>query len=1006
MQKKLQGLQKSLRDNRTEQRSLSKEIRDAKTEIKLIEKDIAEAGKATEGQNKRLEQLRHTVETNRSSIEALKLQEAQLRSQIEDTSRSLVEYSEQWKIFKDTMTNLAGGVLQKVSAGLKNVASDVIRTGEEFTAAISKVGAISGATADELKQLEDAARLYGSTTMFSAKESADALQYMALAGWNAQQAIDALPSVLNLAASSGMDLGRASDIVTDYITAFGLSVDDAARFVDIMSYAMSHSNTTTEMLGEAYKNCAATAHSMGITVEEVTAALMTMANAGVKGGEAGTTLNTLMTRLATNAKGCADELKEYGVAIYDAQGNMNSLSDILSGMIGAWSKLTQEQQANLSKVIAGTNQYSGFQTIMQGMSDTAKAAGMSFEDYTKALEDCNGTASQMSKTMTDNLTGDIKSMQSALDELKLKIFEDAEQPLRSLVQTVTKTVVPAAEEIIKHLDKILPVIVACGTAMATVKLNLAIGSVISQTVSALKKLKAATEETTAATAALSAEMKTLSSANVIGLVLTAIVSVGSALLTAAAANAELTKEFVDATPKLDAYIAKIKDLQKSCQDSVESIAGERELLELAIDEYSDLTKKTSLTTAEKQHLAEVTTELAGKLGFTTEELNAQKKSLEELNKAADDYLKTLETRAVRNYYEEIISNAAVAMEKEKRTVQESEQNWKSAVAQLDGLMQEYKDLYGADFLIDEGENAIISGNEEMVKSIQEHQETVKRLYQTYIDSKAVYSSAQADMENARAELEKLSRAGGNFMSFVSGVVTELNGGTNATEDYAKAIEDAEKKLEELAKEEKNLQSQSSSLRSEMNSLASAMKQLENGETLSLNTLLDLIDKYPEYAAELIAAKDNADLQRKALELLFEAKKQEYILTQQAAIAKMEASNQETQVVIDNIGKQMKAYQLMGAITGKLMTDMSNQRLQELQAEMNQRAKLIDDYKKKIEYVSGLLSVILSAVPAVPAVREIPAHPTRKLSTIHVNTQEKLLQRPTATMKASTTSLTL
>ena len=924
MQKKLQGLQKSLRDNRTEQRSLSKEIRDAKTEIKLIEKDIAEAGKATEGQNKRLEQLRHTIETNRSSIEALKLQEAQLRSQIEDTSRSLVEYSEQWKIFKDTMTNLAGGVLQKVSAGLKNVASDVIRTGEEFTAAISKVGAISGATADELKQLEDAARLYGSTTMFSAKESADALQYMALAGWNAQQSIDALPSVLNLAASSGMDLGRASDIVTDYITAFGL-----------------------------YKNCAATAHSMGITVEEVTAALMTMANAGVKGGEAGTTLNTLMTRLATNAKGCADELKEYGVAIYDAQGKMNSLSDILSGMIGAWSKLTQEQQANLSKVIAGTNQYSGFQTIIQGMSDTAKAAGMSFEDYTKALEDCNGTACQMSKTMTDNLTGDIKSMQSALDELKLKIFEDAEQPLRSLVQTVTKTAVPAAEEIIKHLDKILPVIVACGTAMATVKLNLAIGSVISQTVSALKKLKAATEETTAATAALSAEMKTLSSANVIGLVLTAIVSVGSALLTAAAANAELTKEFVDATPKLDAYIAKIKDLQKSCQDSVESIAGERELLELAIDEYGDLTKKTSLTTAEKQRLAEVTTELAGKLGFTTEELNAQKKSLEELNKAADDYLKTLETRAVRNYYEEIISNAAVAMEKEKRTVQESEQNWKSAVAQLDGLMQEYKDLYGADFLIDEGENAIISGNEEMVKSIQEHQETVKRLYQTYIDSKAVYSSAQADMENARAELEKLSRAGGNFMSFVSGVVTELNGGTNATEDYAKAIEDAEKKLEELAKEEKNLQSQSNSLRSEMNSLANSLKQLENGETLSLNTLLDLIDKYPEYAAELIAARDNADLQKKAIELLFEAKKSDYLLTQQAAISKMEASNQETQVVIDNISKQMEAYKLLGAITGQILTDMDNQRLQQLQQEMDKRSKLIDDYKKKIEYVSGL-----------------------------------------------------
>ena len=545
---KLNGLNKKLVDNQYQQRDCNKVISEAKKKLKEIKDQIGDNRQATEDEEKQIAALTRTIEEEKLKLSQLRTEQASIRNLISETTHTLTENNEQWTVLKGTLANLASDTLQKLASGLKNVVSDVIRTGEEFTAAISKVGAISGATADELKQLEDAARLYGSTTMFSAKESADALQYMALAGWNAQQSIDALPSVLNLAASSGMDLGRASDIVTDYITAFGLSVDDAARFVDIMSYAMSHSNTTTEMLGEAYKNCAATAHSMGITVEEVTAALMTMANAGVKGGEAGTTLNTLMTRLATNTKGCADELKEYGVAIYDAQGNMNSLSDILSGMIGAWSRLTQEQQANLSKVIAGTNQYSGFQTIMQGMSDTAKAAGMSFEDYTKALEDCNGTASQMSKTMTDNLTGDIKSMQSALEELKLKIFEDAEQPLRSLVQTVTKTAVPAAEEIIKHLDKILPVIVACGTAMATVKLNLAIGSVISQAVSALKKLKTATEGATAATAALSTEMKTLSSANVIGLVLTAIVSIGSALLTAAAANAELTKEFEE---KLD-----------------------------------------------------------------------------------------------------------------------------------------------------------------------------------------------------------------------------------------------------------------------------------------------------------------------------------------------------------------------------------------------------------------------------------------------------------------------
>ena len=955
MQKKLQGLQKSLRDNQNEQKSLSKEIKDADKEVKQIEKTIAKTGTTTEEQRKRLEQLRHTIETNRSSIEALKLQEAQLRTQIEDTSRSLVEYSEQWKIFKDTMTNLAGGVLQKVSAGLKNVASDVIRTGEEFTAAISKVGAISGATADELKQLEDAARLYGSTTMFSAKESADALQYMALAGWNAQQAIDALPSVLNLAASSGMDLGRASDIVTDYITAFGLSVDDAARFVDIMSYAMSHSNTTTEMLGEAYKNCAATAHSMGITVEEVTAALMTMANAGVKGGEAGTTLNTLMTRLATNTKGCADELKEYGVAIYDAQGNMNSLSDILSGMIGAWSRLTQEQQANLSKVIAGTNQYSGFQTIMQGMSDKAKAAGMSFEDYTKALEDCNGTASQMSKTMTDNLTGDIKSMQSALDELKLKIFEDAEQPLRSLVQTVTKTAVPAAEEIIKHLDKILPVIVACGTAMATVKLNLAIGSVISQAVSALKKLKTATEGATAATAALSTEMKALSSSNVIGLVLTAIVSIGSALLTAAAANAELTKEFEEATPAMNAYSQSLRKLDDSYKDNISSVAGEKEIIALLAEEYDTLRKDTDLTAAKKKRLAEVAEELAGKLGIATQELRDQSGAYRDITVDIQNYINSIEKKALADYYKEIISQSAIAKAKVEEQVESNKKAWDEAENKLAELKKAFRETYGMEWDAagsDYYKNAqgVYVSTKQLKDEILEASKAADKARVAYADVESVWVSSSLEADKYKKKLHGL---GYGFMDSISGVVDGLNSGEKATEDYAKAVENAEKKLEELSKESKALQSQSSSLRSEMNSLASAMKQLENGETLSLTTLLDLIDKYPEYAAELITARDNADLQKKALELLFEAKKSDYLLTQQSAIAKMEASNQETQVVIDNIGKQMEAYKLLGAITGQILTDMGNQRIQRLQQEMDKRSKLIDDYKKKIEYVSGL-----------------------------------------------------
>lgn len=947
---KLNGFNKKLVDNQYRQRDSNKVISEAKKKLKEIKDQIGDNRQATEDEEKQIAALTRTIEEEKLKLSQLRTEQASLRNLISETSRTLTENNEQWTVLKGTLANLASATLQKLASGLKNVVSDVIRTGEEFTTAISKVGAISGATADELKQLEDAARLYGSTTMFSAKESADALQYMALAGWNAQQAIDALPSVLSLAASSGMDLGRASDIVTDYITAFGLSVDDAARFVDIMSYAMSHSNTTTEMLGEAYKNCAATAHSMGITVEEVTAALMTMANAGVKGGEAGTTLNTLMTRLATNTKGCADELKEYGVAIYDAQGNMNSLSDILSGMIGAWSRLTQEQQANLSKVIAGTNQYSGFQTIMQGMSDNAKAAGMSFEDYTKALEDCNGTASQMSKTMTDNLTGDIKSMQSALDELKLKIFEDAEQPLRSLVQTVTKTAVPAAEEIIKHLDKILPVIVACGTAMATVKLNLAIGSVISQAVSALKKLKAATEGATAATAALSTEMKALSSSNVIGLVLTAIVSVGSALLTAAAANAELTKEFVDATPKLDAYIKKQKEMAEGYQNSRDAALEERAALELTIDDYWELSQKADLTTDEKQRLTTATEKLASKLGLTTQELEQQKVSFEQLTKAADDYLKSLENKALRDYYEEMYKSASVTMKKNEDSVKTALQNLNSEKAKLSAYLQEYKDLYGKEFGIDDdGKSALRAGNQALVDEIQKHQKAVLTLHQAYIDVASVYGLAEANMESAKNGLEELGMS-------TDSLSEKTETGTKMLGDYAKAIEDAEKKLEELAKEEKNLQSQSSSLRSEMNSLANSLKQLENGETLSLNTLLDLIDKYPEYAAELIAARDNADLQKKALELLFEAKKQEYILSLERAAKVSNASNEETAVVLENLANQIEAYNKLGTTMGNvaLAAVVANSVVvAALRSQAQDLRNTVKNYQDEINFVKNL-----------------------------------------------------
>ena len=368
-----------------------------------------------------------TAETTRleTEVDKLKDQQIDLKKTMDEAGEGATDFGKKSVEAIDAVESvLATAGIAKALDEIKDAYMDCINTAGDFEASMSNVEALSGASGDELEALSDKAKEMGATTKFTAGESADALSYMALAGWNTQSMLEGISPVLNLAAAANMDLAQASDIVTDYLTAFGLKASDTTHFVDVMAYAMAHSNTDVIQLGEAYKACASTATSLGYSVEETTAVLATMANAGVKGGEAGTALNAIFTRLATNTKKCGDELANYGVNIYDAQGNMQSLSSILTGIAGVWGDLTDQEQANLAKTIAGTNQYSKLQTIMAGCSEAAAEGGQSFSDYTEALNNCAGSADKMAGTMLDNMNGRLTLMQSAADGLKIAIGED------------------------------------------------------------------------------------------------------------------------------------------------------------------------------------------------------------------------------------------------------------------------------------------------------------------------------------------------------------------------------------------------------------------------------------------------------------------------------------------------------------------------------------------------------------------------------------------------------
>ena len=432
LQQQYDNIQKEIQETEgyssaLENKLLSKQAQIDKTTASLntYEQRLAATGNALHEAGVDTTQL--TAESVRLETEVDKLKDKQvdLKKTMDEAGEGAKGFGEKSVEALETVeATLAAVGISKALGEIRDAYMDCINTAGDFEASMSNVEALSGATGEELTALSDKAKEMGATTKFTAGESADALSYMALAGWDTQSMLEGISPVLNLASAANMDLAQASDIVTDYLTAFGLKASDTTHFVDVMAYAMANSNTNVIQLGEAYKACAATATSLGYSVEETTAVLATMANAGVKGGEAGTALNAIFTRLATNTKECGDTLAEYGVQIYDAHGNMQSLSSILTGMAGIWDTLTDQEQANLAKVIAGTNQYSKLQTIMAGCSEAAAEGGQSFADYTAALNDCAGSADKMAGTMLDNMNGRLTLMQSAADGLKIAIGED------------------------------------------------------------------------------------------------------------------------------------------------------------------------------------------------------------------------------------------------------------------------------------------------------------------------------------------------------------------------------------------------------------------------------------------------------------------------------------------------------------------------------------------------------------------------------------------------------
>ncbi|MDE5583713.1 MAG: phage tail tape measure protein [Ruminococcus sp.] len=393
------------------------------------------------------------IETTRTETSRLEGQLEQANQRVEELGDGLEHSGQQardsanggYTVLGNVFANIITEGIKLAGTALKNFTQDVVSTGMEYESAISNVAAISGAMSEEVEMLQAKAEEMGATTKFTAAESAEAMSYMAMAGWKVNDMVSGLDGIMDLSAASGESLASVSDIVTDALTAFGLTAGDSAHFADVLAAASSNANTNVAMMGETFKYAAPVAGAFGFSVEDTAEAIGLMANSGIKASMAGTSLRRILTEMSHDIQLDGEKIHQFTVKTTNADGSMRNLSNILADLRIGWEKLSESEQAANATAIVGTTAMSGFLALMN-------SAPSDIEKLSEAIRNADGTAQGMASTMLDNLQGDKTLLESAIDGMKIAISKELNPALRDLTQYATSQI-PKVQAVIEPLFK-------------------------------------------------------------------------------------------------------------------------------------------------------------------------------------------------------------------------------------------------------------------------------------------------------------------------------------------------------------------------------------------------------------------------------------------------------------------------------------------------------------------------------------------------------------------------
>ena len=796
------GLEAKIKQLDTVLKAQNRQVELAAEELEKTAKEYGENSAAADRARIKYNNFKAAAAQTEKELDEYKGQLDQVEDATEDVEEATKSAGDGFTVMKGVLADLAASAIKAGIKGLKDLATETFKAGANFESAMSQVKAVSGASAEEIDLLADKAKEMGAKTKFSATESAEAFNYMAMAGWKTEDMIEGIEGIMALAAASGSDLATTSDIVTDALTAMGYSAKDAGRLADVMAAASSNANTNVELMGATFQYVAPVVGALGYNMEDTAVAIGMMANAGIKGEKAGTALRSILTRLSAPPKEAAEAMEELGLSLttVNADGTevMKDMDEVMQDLRDAFDGLSEVQQAQMAKAIAGQEAMSGLLAIVNGSDED-------FDKLTAAVQGSEGAAQSMADTMNDNVQGALTLLKSNVESKMIQVFEAASPSVKRAIEqisealdsvdwdSVAQTVGDLAEEFgefvtwaLDNGDTVEGILKAIGTALGTIFVVDKVGTFITnigKIGGAFEGLKAKIVGEEGAEGAIGLFKTALQNLPVLGIT-GALFGLGAAALW----SAEQYEKQIEQEYGLSAA-------QQETINKVNALAGEYDSLKSKRENaYNDIN-------AEYGYLDELVTEYNGLIDAN----GNVKKGYED----RAEFIKTTLAEALGIEREDIDKNIGKNGE-------------------LGDSIRDIIKLKRAEALV----SATQDSYTEAIQKRSEAFDTYTQALSDLDDAEETYTQTQADLADAREKLleiaDKDPRSAQHQAEIVSDLEAKNNKAKESYEALAEAVADAERVYVGYNSTIENYEGLSAAIISgDMDKIATAVLKLEN-----------------------------------------------------------------------------------------------------------------------------------------------------------------------------------